>query len=287
MRASKDSSSGEAFHLKNNPITERTLFARNDLCQFYKFLQNSQVNSSITNYLLSQCIDWICLPDRSPHFGGLWEEAVKATKFHLKRITGALRFTISELHTIICQIEACLDSRPLSPVNSHSMDGIQILTPGNFLVGRPLTSYPETVIDTQPNLLKRWTMCQSVVHLPGNDGLRSICSNCKFSHSQSASGRHSDNPGRHALYLSLASCQNRADLTRQSPTSQSRLAQDHHSANQTSIQRSYPQVSAHLHLPQASRDQGGAAIQRTISYQLYSSSVTIVPAAGSMSKLKT
>ena len=138
--------------------------AKNDLHQLYNFLQTDQVNSSISSYLLSQRIDWICIPECSPHFGGLWEAAVKSTKFHLKRITGALRFTISELHIVICQIEACLNSRPLSPINSHSMDGVQVLTPGHFLVGRPLTCYPETIIDTQPSLLKCWTMCQSIVH---------------------------------------------------------------------------------------------------------------------------
>ena len=125
--------------------------AKNDLQQLYKFLQSSKTNASISSYLLSQRIDWICIPERAPHFGGLWEAAVKSTKFHLKRIAGTLRFTISELNTITCQIEACLNSRPLSPMDSHTMDGIQVLNPGLFLVGRPLTAYPETVIDTHSN----------------------------------------------------------------------------------------------------------------------------------------
>ena len=97
---------------------------KNDLHQMYQFLQSSQTNSSIANYLLTHRIDWICIPERAPHFGGLWEAAVKSTKFHLKRIAGSLRFTLSELHTVTCQIEACLNSRPLAPMNSHSMDGI-------------------------------------------------------------------------------------------------------------------------------------------------------------------
>ena len=138
--------------------------AKNDLQQLYKFLQSSSTNASIANYLLSQRVDWVCIPERAPHFGGLWEAAVKSTKFHLKRIAGPIRFTISELTTITCQIEACLNSRPLSPLNSHPTDGIQILTPGHFLVGRPLTAYPETIISTAPSLLKCWTMCQAVIH---------------------------------------------------------------------------------------------------------------------------
>ena len=64
--------------------------AKNDLHQLYQFLQSSQTNSSIANYLLTHRIDWICIPECAPHFGGLWEAVVKSTKFHLKRIAGSL-----------------------------------------------------------------------------------------------------------------------------------------------------------------------------------------------------
>ena len=53
--------------------------AKNDLQLLYKFLQTKQVDASISKYLLSQCIDWFCIPERSPHFGGLWEAALKST----------------------------------------------------------------------------------------------------------------------------------------------------------------------------------------------------------------
>ena len=135
--------------------------AKNDLCQLYQFLKSTSTQS---NYLLSQRIQWRCIPERSPHFGGLWEAAVKATKFHLKRIAGPIRFTISELATITCQIEAILNSRPLTSINSHPSDGIQVLIPSHFLIGRPITAYPETVINTSPSLLKCWTMCQAITH---------------------------------------------------------------------------------------------------------------------------
>ena len=57
-----------------------------------------------------------------------------------------------------------MNSRPLTALNSHNIDGITTLTPGHFLIGRPLSAYPETVINTEPSLLKRWTMCQATVH---------------------------------------------------------------------------------------------------------------------------
>ena len=136
--------------------------AKNDLQLLYKFLREN--HSALSNYLLSQRIQWSCIPERSPHFGGLWEAAVKAAKFHLKRISGPIKFSLSELNTVMCQIEAILNSRPLTTINCHASHGIQSLTLAHFLIGRPLTAYPETIIDTSPTLLKRWTMCQALTH---------------------------------------------------------------------------------------------------------------------------
>ena len=138
--------------------------AKNDLYQLYRFFQSATTQLSISTYLLSQRIQWKCIPECSPHFGGLWEAAVKSAKHHLRRIAGPICFTLSELSTVTCQIEACLNSRPLTVINSHSTDGISTLTPGHYLIGRPLTAFLETIIEQEPSKLKRRSMCQSVIH---------------------------------------------------------------------------------------------------------------------------
>lgn len=51
-----------------------------------------------------------CIPSRSLHFGGLWEVSVKSPKHHLQRITGNALLTYEELQTLLCQIEAILNS---------------------------------------------------------------------------------------------------------------------------------------------------------------------------------
>ena len=86
---------------------------------------------------------------------------MKSTKYHLHRVVGTQRLTYQELATVICQIESCLNSRPLTAITSHPSDSISVLTPGHFLIGR---AYPETVITQEPSMLKRWTMCQAMVH---------------------------------------------------------------------------------------------------------------------------
>ena len=73
---------------------------------------------------------------------------------------GQQRLDYEEFSTISAQVEACLNSRPLGDHTSHSPDGVTPLTPGHFLIGKPLQAYPETVITAEPSLLKRWELCQ-------------------------------------------------------------------------------------------------------------------------------
>ena len=86
---------------------------------------------------------------------------MKAMKFHLRRVVGEQRLTFEELSTILCQVEACLNSRPLAPLNRHPDDGIDVLIPSHFLIGRHLQALPLSP-DKLP-LLKRWTLFQAII----------------------------------------------------------------------------------------------------------------------------
>lgn len=79
------------------------------------------------------------IPPHSPHFGGLWEAGVKSCKYHLRRVLGNSHLTYEEFYTVLVQVEAVLNSRPLTPLSADAND-LQALTPGHFLIGRPLTA---------------------------------------------------------------------------------------------------------------------------------------------------
>ncbi len=67
--------------------------------------------------------------------------------------------------TVLTQIEACLNSRPLTrlPCDDDD-DGIQVLTPGHFLIGRSLEALANPEFKHQNlTLLKRWHLCQLLV----------------------------------------------------------------------------------------------------------------------------
>ncbi|XP_053686409.1 uncharacterized protein LOC128735950 [Sabethes cyaneus] len=103
------------------------------------------------------------IPPRSPSFGGLWKACVKATKHILNRVTIDVLLSQEEMTTTVAQIEACLNSRPLTPL-SNDPDDLEALTPGYFLIGAPLQAIPEPDLTSLSlNRLSRWQQMQRVV----------------------------------------------------------------------------------------------------------------------------
>ena len=137
--------------------------ARSELKELYEFLTLPSTDAALSNCLLSYQIKWYHIPERAPHFGGIWESVVKAAKHHLRRIVGPIKLSFEELTTITCCIEACLNSRPYLAQSAHDSEGEAPLTPGHFLIGRPLLAYPEAPADPSMSLKSRWELCKALV----------------------------------------------------------------------------------------------------------------------------
>lgn len=103
--------------------------------------QNHTNNESFVSWLQSNRIKWTNIPPHAPHFGG-WESGVKLMKHHLKRTLGDVRLTFEDFNTLIIEIEAIVNSRPLWSIPSKT-DEFEPLTPGHFLAFKPLNAIPE------------------------------------------------------------------------------------------------------------------------------------------------
>jgi len=123
--------------------------ARRKLHEVDIFLRKRENAKSIIDFCSTETIHWSFNPPAAPHFGGLWEAAVKRVKYHLKRVMGNSRFNWVEFETLIIQIESILNSRPLTP-SSNDPDDLTALTPGHFIIGRPLIALPSVDLNDIP-----------------------------------------------------------------------------------------------------------------------------------------
>ncbi|CAI6344950.1 unnamed protein product [Macrosiphum euphorbiae] len=126
-------------------------------------LRNTLLSSTArTRYINDIPCTWHFNPPAAPHFGGIWEAAVKSAKFHIKRVIGTQRLTFEEITTLAARVEAVLNSRPLVAPSADPND-FRALSPGDFLIGHPLVDIPESdVTAVAQNRLTRWELLRQM-----------------------------------------------------------------------------------------------------------------------------
>lgn len=75
---------------------------------------NPEISTKVSQLLILEKTTFHFIPLNLPIFGGLWEAGVRSVKTHLKRVIGDSSLTLEEIATVLTQIEARLNSRPLT-----------------------------------------------------------------------------------------------------------------------------------------------------------------------------
>ena len=117
--------------------------------RIHKFLQRSHTT-------------WHFIPPYSPHFGGVWESLVKSVKRALQAVLKEQIVTESVLRTTLIEVEAVVNSRPLT-YNSSDPTDFTALTPNHFLHGGATIITPPGSFETQEICSrKRWRQSQVI-----------------------------------------------------------------------------------------------------------------------------
>lgn len=113
---------------------------RNKLNELQGLFSSEENISKVNEECLKHTIQWLTIPARSPHFGGLWKSAVKFAKYHLSRMLVNYTPFIDEFRTVVSKIEAILNSRPITLMSNDPND-MTGLAPAHFFIGRPFNSF--------------------------------------------------------------------------------------------------------------------------------------------------
>ena len=113
--------------------------------------------------------------EKAPWWGGFYERLVKSVKTPLKKLFVKAMLDAEQLTTILAEIEAQLNSRPLTYLGADP-DDYSVITPAQFLIGRNLQAWPikDTRVSEQTSraLTKRFQYHRKLVN--GSVGMRSI-----------------------------------------------------------------------------------------------------------------
>lgn len=106
-----------------------------------------QLNQAeISAYATNRKIEWRFSPPSGPHFGVTWERMVQSCKSALKTILRNRSVTDEVLGTVVVDVEALLNSRPLTHVSIDPNDP-EPLTPNHFLLGCAHPYVPLTYVN--------------------------------------------------------------------------------------------------------------------------------------------
>lgn len=111
--------------------------ASRELCALWKTIRHADVQA----YFAASSISWKFIVEGAPWWGGFYERLVRSIKLTLKKMLGRRLVDAAELSTILNEVEAIVNSRPLTFVFNDVSESTP-LSPACFLIGRRLTALP-------------------------------------------------------------------------------------------------------------------------------------------------
>ena len=116
--------------------------------------------SQIDEAMLQRGIKWTFNPPHASHFGGVWERLIRTVRRVLDALLHQQQLTEDSLRTLLCEVEAVVNSRPLTSVSDDPRD-MEPLTPNHLLHQRGGIVLPPGLFGEADGVSrKRWKQVQ-------------------------------------------------------------------------------------------------------------------------------
>lgn len=123
--------------------------------------------SVIEGWLKQRNIAWHFNPPTASHFGGVFEREIRSVRNVLAAILNEqnVKLTDENLCTLMCEVEAILNNRPLTSISNDPND-LDALTPNHLLLLNAGVTFPPGLFSKDDCYVKRrWRQVQYLVNL--------------------------------------------------------------------------------------------------------------------------
>ena len=132
-------------------------------CAELKSSINKWNQSDIGKELIQRSIDWKFNPPSASHFGGIWEREIRTARkilYTMMQSNHSSRLNDENLLTFMCEVEAIMNSRPLTVVSANAVDLLP-LTPNHLLLLSIKKGLPPGTFESHDQYCKkRWRYVQ-------------------------------------------------------------------------------------------------------------------------------
>ena len=113
----------------------------------------------VQRFLAKKGIVWDFIVEKAPWHGGFWERMIQSTKRCLRKSLGRTSMDFESLRTLLIEIEATINNRPLTYTYDDEEGVSYPLTPAHLIYGRRIASEPSDrqfeIISTHKSLTKK------------------------------------------------------------------------------------------------------------------------------------
>lgn len=116
--------------------------------------------AQIHEFLLQHNTKWIFNPPAGSHHGGVWERCIRTVRKVLKAVSQMQTMSEEGLHTLMCEVEAIVNGRPITKLSDDPRD-LEPLTPNHLLLLRAGSAVPPGKFNKDDSYSRcRWRQVQ-------------------------------------------------------------------------------------------------------------------------------